>query len=76
MIQGGPHSCYCSEFSQHVAVFYKLGYSVLLINYRGSSGYGQNSIDCLPGKIAEYDVSDCQVCFYWNNFIYSNKQTA
>jgi acylaminoacyl-peptidase len=57
---GGPHSCYCSEYSSHVAIFYSLGYSVLLINYRGSSGYGQDSIDSLPGKCGINDVNDCQ----------------
>ena len=30
-------------------------------SYRGSSGYGQDSIDSLPGKIGENDVNDCQV---------------
>ena len=30
-------------------------------SYRGSSGYGQDSIDCLPGKIGLNDVNDCQV---------------
>lgn len=59
--QGGPHSSYCCEFLTHVAVFYSLGYSVLLINYRGSSGYGQDTIESLPKNIGTYDVQDCQV---------------
>jgi acylaminoacyl-peptidase len=42
---GGPHGAFCSEFSAHVAIFYSLGYSVLLVNYRGSTGYGQDSIE-------------------------------
>lgn len=58
---GGPHSAFTCDFSHHVAIFYSLGYSVLLINYRGSSGFGQNSIDSLPGHISDYDVKDCQV---------------
>ncbi|CAF0768632.1 unnamed protein product [Brachionus calyciflorus] len=57
---GGPHSAYGCEYSPHVAVMYSLGYSILLINYRGSSGFGQNSIDSLPGKIGTNDVNDCQ----------------
>lgn len=58
---GGPHSAFKSDFSYHDAIFYSLGYSVLFINYRGSAGFGQNSIDSLPGKISDLDVKDCQV---------------
>jgi dipeptidyl aminopeptidase/acylaminoacyl peptidase len=58
---GGPHSAFGSEFSTHVAVFYSLGYSILLINFRGSSNFGQDCINSLPGHIGTYDVSDCQV---------------
>lgn len=58
---GGPHSAYGCEYSPHVAIMFSLGYSVLLINYRGSTGFGQNSIDSLPGKIGTNDVNDCQV---------------
>ena len=61
LTKGGPHSAFCSEFSAHVAVFYSLGFSVLLINYRGSSAYGQDSINSLPGKCGTSDVNDCQV---------------
>lgn len=50
---GGPHSAYACEFSYHVAVLNKLGYSVLMINYRGSIGYGQNNVDSLPGLIGD-----------------------
>jgi acylaminoacyl-peptidase len=57
---GGPHSAFSGEFSPHVAVMVRLGYSVLLVNYRGSTGYGQNSIDSLPGDIGTQDVKDMQ----------------
>lgn len=58
---GGPHTAYCCEYLTHVEVLYRLGFSVLLINYRGSTGFGQDSIDSLPGKIGTNDVNDCQV---------------
>ena len=58
---GGPHGAFCCEFSAHVAIFYSLGFSVLLVNYRGSAGFGQDSIDCLPGKVGTNDVNDVQV---------------
>lgn len=60
-ITGGPHSSFAGDFSAYIAVFYSLGYSVLLLNFRGSSGYGQDSIESLPGHISIYDVQDCQV---------------
>ena len=49
---GGPHSAYGCEYSTHVAVFYRLGFSVLMLNFRGSIGFGQDSIDSLPGNIS------------------------
>ena len=40
----------------------------VLVNYRGSTGLGQNSIDSLPGKDGTQDVGDvhvsyCSYCF-------------
>ena len=31
----------------------------MLLNFRGSTGYGEASIQSLPGKIGENDVADC-----------------
>lgn len=36
-----------------------LGYALLLVNYRGSVGAGQKSIEFLLGKIGISDVTDC-----------------
>ena len=66
---GGPHSAFCCDYSTHIAIFAALGYSVLLINYRGSTGYGQDTIDSLPGKIGTNDVYDCQVIILWKKLI-------
>jgi acylaminoacyl-peptidase len=57
---GGPHSAFSCEFSPHVAILVSLGYAVLLVNYRGSTGYGQDGVDSLPGLIGTQDVSDMQ----------------
>ena len=35
------------------------GYNVVLLNYRGSTGFGEASIQSLPGKIGASDVADC-----------------
>ena len=38
-----------------------LGFAVLMVNYRGSMGFGQESIYSLPGKVGTQDVQDVQV---------------
>lgn len=70
---GGPHACFCCEFSLHFSIMYSLGYSVLLINYRGSSGYGQKFIQSLPGRVGSIDVEDVQVILVFN--LPSNEET-
>jgi acylaminoacyl-peptidase len=56
---GGPHSAAVTKF---VASYSFLcgygGYAVLLVNYRGSTGFGQASIQSLPTKIGTLDVQD------------------
>jgi acylaminoacyl-peptidase len=34
------------------------GFGMLLVNYRGSIGAGQESVEFLPGKIGNSDVKD------------------
>lgn len=36
-----------------------IGYATLLINYRGSTGFGEKALNSLLGKIGTNDVSDC-----------------
>ena len=57
---GGPHSSYSTSFiASTVYMCLKLNAGVLLVNYRGSTGYGQKSIDSLLGNIGLHDVNDC-----------------
>ena len=42
-----------------VHVFYC--FSVLAVNYRGSSGFGQKFVKSLPGNCGTLDVNDIQV---------------
>jgi len=35
------------------------GYSLLIVNYRGSTGYGKDFLDSLLGHIGSRDVEDC-----------------
>ncbi|KAG5281820.1 hypothetical protein AALO_G00049160 [Alosa alosa] len=59
-IHGGPHSQFCAEWIPSVAALASLGYAVLMVNYRGSTGFGQDSILSLTGNIGCQDVKDVQ----------------
>uniref|UniRef100_A0A673G9I6 acylaminoacyl-peptidase n=1 Tax=Sinocyclocheilus rhinocerous TaxID=307959 RepID=A0A673G9I6_9TELE len=61
MPHGGPHSVLVSEWFLSTAVLCKMGFSVLLVNYRGSLGFGQDNILSLPGNIGTQDVKDVQL---------------
>ncbi|XP_038047744.1 acylamino-acid-releasing enzyme-like isoform X1 [Patiria miniata] len=57
---GGPHSVLSAEYLLSVSAFCKLGFAILLVNYRGSLGFGQASILSLPGNVGRQDVDDVQ----------------
>uniref|UniRef100_A0A669CCQ7 Acylamino-acid-releasing enzyme n=1 Tax=Oreochromis niloticus TaxID=8128 RepID=A0A669CCQ7_ORENI len=57
---GGPHSVIVAEWGLSVAVLCKMGFAVLLVNYRGSIGYGQDNILSLLGNVGSQDVKDVQ----------------
>lgn len=55
---GGPHTVNITAFEHETVALCELGFSVLQVNYRGSIGFGQSSIDSLPGNIGTQDVND------------------
>ncbi|XP_059800349.1 acylamino-acid-releasing enzyme-like isoform X2 [Hypanus sabinus] len=57
---GGPNSVFIACWMLLPIAFCRLGYSVLLVNYRGSCGFGQGSIWSLLGNIGRQDVKDVQ----------------
>ncbi|XP_060788178.1 S9 family peptidase isoform X2 [Neoarius graeffei] len=59
-IHGGPHSHFAAEWNVTAAALSKLGFAVLMVNYRGSTGFGQDSIDSLLGNLGSQDVKDVQ----------------
>ncbi|KAM6981543.1 acylamino-acid-releasing enzyme isoform 2-T2 [Tautogolabrus adspersus] len=59
-IHGGPHSQFPAEWNITAAGLTKLGFAVLMVNYRGSTGFGQDSILSLIGQIGSQDVKDVQ----------------
>ncbi|GIY67051.1 acylamino-acid-releasing enzyme [Caerostris darwini] len=60
MPHGGPHSCLPARFLFRYIGFVKLGYTLCMINYRGSAGFGENNINSLLGNIGTQDVADVQ----------------
>ena len=59
---GGPHSGYVTDFLPGLALFAALGAIVVIPNYRGSLGYGEEFVKCLVGNISTWDVADCLEC--------------
>lgn len=57
---GGPHSVFQATWELAPAVFGRLGFGVLMVNYRGSTGFGQDSIDSLMARVGDQDVKDVQ----------------
>ncbi|KAJ8978652.1 hypothetical protein NQ317_019088 [Molorchus minor] len=58
---GGPHSVISNYFILEAAMFLSFGFAIVFVNYRGSIGSGQKSVDFLLGKVGTSDVSDCIV---------------
>jgi len=58
-LHGGPHVAALNSFSTEIACFLKQGFHVLLPNYRGSGGFGEQFLDALPGHVGVRDVDDC-----------------
>eukprot|EP00941_MAST-03F_sp_MAST-3F-sp1_P002397 g2397.t1 len=56
---GGPHGAWSSNWMPHTAMLVASGFGVILINYRGSTGFGASEIANLPGKVGSQDVNDC-----------------
>jgi acylaminoacyl-peptidase len=58
VLHGGPHSVYPSSYSKSLAFLHAQGYNLLVVNYRGSLGFGEEALQSLPGNIGSQDVND------------------
>jgi acylaminoacyl-peptidase len=65
MPHGGPHGSFTTSFSLTIAAYIELGFSCLLVNYTGSIGFGDDSINELVGKIGSLDVTDVHAAALW-----------
>ncbi|NWI69860.1 ACPH enzyme, partial [Todus mexicanus] len=62
MPHGGPHSVFTAGWMLYPAALCRTGFAVLLVNYRGSLGFGQDNVASLPGNVGTQDVRDVQLC--------------
>ncbi len=56
---GGPHAAFTTGWSPHHAFLAAQGVAVLAVNFRGSTGYGEEALASLPGRVGAADVADC-----------------
>ncbi len=56
---GGPHTAYPAQYFMPLSFIAASGYCVILVNYRGSTGFGESALQSLPGSIGTNDVADC-----------------
>ena len=57
-VHGGPHYQDRDEFSPKVQAWVDHGFAVVLVNYRGSTGYGRSWRDALQGKPGFTELED------------------
>ncbi len=58
MVHGGPTSQRTARFEAGNQFFASRGFTVIDVNYRGSTGYGREYRDALLGQWGRYDVED------------------
>ncbi len=61
LIHGGPHGQQGPAFNASAQVYASQGYGVLMVNYRGSTGYGQAHADAIFGDQNGAEAQDILV---------------
>lgn len=62
---GGPHTSSVMGFSVASSALLSCGFAVLFINYRGSLGLGQKSLESLLGRIGSQDINEVVQATRW-----------
>ncbi|XP_026449238.1 acylamino-acid-releasing enzyme 1-like isoform X1 [Papaver somniferum] len=58
ILHGGPHFLILTNFIKNHAFLSALGYSLLIVNYRGSLGFGEEALQSILGNVGSQDVYD------------------
>lgn len=58
-VHGGPCSAFLLQYKPIHTFYARLGFKVVLINYRGSSGISDDYIKGLYGRVGDLDLNDC-----------------
>ncbi|BFG14008.1 hypothetical protein CerSpe_002810 [Prunus speciosa] len=61
ILHGGPHAVSLSSFSKSLGFLSSIGFNLLLVNYRGSLGFGEEALQSVLGKVGSQDVNDVLV---------------
>ncbi|CAI6373921.1 unnamed protein product [Macrosiphum euphorbiae] len=70
---GGPHLASLDFYRAEFAFFVQIGFAVLLINYRGSTGLGKDYVESAIGNIGDFDVKDVYNAIQ-SNPLWSNRK--
>lgn len=62
---GGPHTASVRGFSVATQALLIRGFAVLFVNYRGSTGFGQASLETLLGRVGTQDVVEVVQSTRW-----------
>lgn len=65
LLHGGPTAHDDDSFSPEVAAWVDLGYAVVRVNYRGSTGYGTAWRDALQGDVGHIELADVAAVREW-----------
>ncbi|OQS07589.1 acylamino-acid-releasing enzyme [Thraustotheca clavata] len=60
-LHGGPHGHSPAMYRAPYEYLCALGYAVVTVNYRGSTGYGRKALESLVGRVGTQDVGDCHL---------------
>lgn len=52
-------SVYPAVYFLPPALLAACGYTAVLVNFRGSQGFGEDNVQSLPGNVGVHDVADC-----------------
>ena len=73
LLHGGPHNLFAACFNTDILFYLHHGYIVLVPNYHGSAGYGDNYLHSLCGHIAELELNDVMEAMEYLHIKHSNE---